>query len=224
MRRIICPPAAGVASALGFLVSPFTIELARTLPGRLGELAWEPVMERFEEMEGQAREMLRKGGADVADAVVERRVEMRYVGQGYEVSVPLPPGRLTADLERELRDAFNQLYRNQFGSSLDGAGVECVHWRLTASVPAPGADVRLSAVAAGHAEKGERRVFFPELGGYTSCPVFDRYRLAPGFHAGGPALIEERESTIVVGPGGSWEMDHLGNVIVHIGPEEETLR
>jgi N-methylhydantoinase A len=216
MRRIICPPAAGVASALGFLVSPFTIELGRTLPGRLGEFSWALVGERFEEMESQAREMLANSGADAAAAVVERRVEMRYVGQGYEVPVPLPAGSLSSRIEAELRSSFNQLYRAQFGTSLDDAGVECLHWRLTARVPAQVIDLTLRAEGGGHPQKGERRVFFPELDGYADCPVFDRYRLPGGWRGPGPALIEERESTIVIGPGASWEMDDLGNVVVHL--------
>src|SRR5205807_6782522 len=101
------------------------------------------------------------------------------------------------------------LYRAQFGTSLDGAGVECLHWRLTARVPAQVIDLSLRAEGGADPQKGERRVFFPELEGYAACPVFDRYHLPGGWRAAGPALIEERESTIVVGPGASLEMDDL---------------
>ena len=62
--------------------------------------------------------------------------------------------------------------------------------------------------------KGERRAFFPELDDYVVCPVYDRYQLVADRKAQGPALIEERESTIVIGPSATWHVDDLGNVLV----------
>ena len=152
--RIICPPAAGVASALGFLIAPFSIELAWTHLGRLGTLDWSPVVQRFKEMENQARQLLKKGGADLDAIEIERRVDMRYAGQGYEVPVPLPGGRLGDEISDELAAAFNRLYRGRFGTALESAGVECVHWRLTARVRAARVDLSFPAQQSGEARKG----------------------------------------------------------------------
>ena len=214
IRRIVCPPAAGVASSLGFLVSPFAIDLSRTHPGLLGEFDWAPVRERFQEMEAHARELLLKGGADVDAAVIERRVDMRYAGQGYEVPVPLLGREPGPAIEAELRGAFDRLYRSRFGTSLESAAVECVHWRLSARVPAAGVDLTFPGERGGDPDKGERLAFFPELDGYATCAVLDRYRLPAGSRGRRPALIEEEESTIVVGPGATWETDDLGNVLI----------
>ena len=214
IKRLICPPAAGVASALGFLVSPFSVDLAWTHLGRLGRVDWAPVVARLAEMEARAREMLKKGGADVSSADIEKRVDMRYVGQGYEVPVPLTQAELGPGIEAELRSSFNRLYRERFGTSLETAGVECVHWRLTARVESKQVSVTFPTSARGGALKSQRRTYFPELDDYVDCAVFDRYQLVADNDVKGPALIEERESTIVVGPSAVWRVDDLGNVLV----------
>ena len=66
------------------------------------------------------------------------------------------------------------------------------------------------------AARGRRQVYFPEVGDYAPSIAYDRYRLAPGTRGSGPALIEERESTIVIGPGATWEVDELANVIISL--------
>jgi N-methylhydantoinase A len=222
--RVICPPAAGVASALGFLISPFSIDLAWTHLGRLGSFDWAPVVQRFHEMENQARDLLKRGGADLEAIEIERRVDMRYAGQGYEVPVPLPTGILGDEISPDLREAFNRLYRSRFGTALESAGVECVHWRLTARVPVARVDLSFPGHESGDARKGERRAFFPESNEYLVCPVLDRYRLTVSSPAQGPALIEERESTIVVGPSATWQLDGFGNVQINFSNATNVAR
>ena len=100
ISRILYPPAAGVASALGFLVSPFVVDAVRTYPGRLGRLDWDAVAARFADMDAQVMALLRRADADVDRITMERRVDMRYAGQGYEVAVDLPPGQLGREWNR----------------------------------------------------------------------------------------------------------------------------
>jgi N-methylhydantoinase A len=214
IRRILCPPAAGVTSALGFLVSPFSIDLSRTYAGRLGELDWSQVRRRFDEMEEQARALLRRGGADSASVRFGRRVDMRYAGQGYEVPVVLPDGDLDVSLEPALRAAFGEAYERRFGTHLDDSPTEALHWRLSAAVTLESPDVFFPSPRAGGARKDDRRVYFPELDDYAPVAVYDRYRLAPGGRGDGPALLQERESTIVAGPSSRWEVDQLANVVI----------
>jgi N-methylhydantoinase A len=89
-----------------------------------------------------------------------------------------------------------------------------LHWRLDGTVALQAFDVSFPAQSAGEAKKGERSVYFPELDGYARGVVHDRYRLVPGAHGPGPALVEERESTIVVGPNADWEVDQLSNLVI----------
>ena len=217
--RILYPPAAGVASALGFLVSPFVVDSVRTLPGRLGRMDWSAVAARFADMESDAAALLRRAGAEPGRAVFERRVDMRYAGQGYEVPVPLPAGPLTAEIEGPMRRAFDAVYARRYGASLSAAQAEAVHWRLEARVPGADGDIAFAQPSRAAPDKAPRPAYFPDLGETSLAQVVDRYGLGPGAVVTGPALIEERESTIVVGPRGAAEVDGLGNVLVTIGRE-----
>ncbi len=214
IQRILCPPAAGVVSALGFLVSPFSIDLSRTQAGRLGELDWALVRARFAEMEAQARDLLQRGGAGSAGVRFARRVDMRYAGQGYEVPVELPERELGPEIEAELRAAFDTAYERRFGTHLDDSPAEALHWRLSAQVARDSVPVHFPPATPGEAQKGMRDVYFPELDAHVPTAVYDRYRLLPGSRGAGPSLIQERESTIVAGPSATWEVDELDNVVI----------
>jgi N-methylhydantoinase A len=214
ISRILYPPAAGVASALGFLVSPFVVDAVRTYPGRLGRLDWDAVAARFADMDAQVMALLRRADADVDRITMERRVDMRYAGQGYEVAVDLPPGQLGREMEAPLRRAFDAAYMRRYGTHLSTVDAEAVHWRLAARVLSEDIDIQFAVPADGDAAKPSRRAFFPELGDYACAAVVDRYRLAPGAMVRGPAFVEEGESTIVVGPSAAAEVDGLGNLLV----------
>jgi N-methylhydantoinase A len=217
IRVVVCPPAAGVASALGFLVSPFAVDLARTLPVRLGSVDWAGVEAVLAELAAEARELLARAGARVDDVVLERRVDMRYAGQGYEVPVALPDGPLGPHLEERLRADFDEGYRTRFGFQLTTAAVEGLHWHVAATVGGAEPLLEFAAGAGGDPVKGERHAYFPELSGRATATVYDRYALGAGVRVEGPALIEERESTIVVGPSGAAEVDELGNLRIQLG-------
>jgi N-methylhydantoinase A len=165
-------------------------------------------------MESHARDLLTRAGASVDRAVLERRVDMRYAGQGYTVPVTVPAGPLGPELDAPLRSAFNEAYERRFGSHLETAAAEALHWRLSVHVPLKAPAVHFGQASDGDPVKGKREAYFPEVGGFMACPVYDRYRLSSGRRIFGPALIEERESTIVVGPSASVEADELGNLLI----------
>jgi N-methylhydantoinase A len=211
--RVVYPPAAGVASALGFLVAPFGVDLVRTLPGPLAGTDWAGVRARFVEMEAEARDLLGRAGASLAALELERRVDVRYAGQGYAVEVAIPELELGPGLAAPLRTAFEVAYERRFGSHLASASAEALHWRLAARVPVEAGELAFARTEGGDPRKGEREAYFPESG-RVGAGVYDRYRLAPGARLDGPVLIEERESTVVVGPSGRVEADKLGNLVL----------
>jgi N-methylhydantoinase A len=215
--RTLFPPAAGVASSLGFLVAPLTVDLVRTLPAGLGSIDWQAVAARYREMEAQARTLLERAGADPASAVFVRRVDMRYSGQGYEVAVELPAGPLSSGVEPELRKAFDVEYRRRYGTFLEYAPAEALHWRLHAEIPAENIEVMFDAPGSGDALRGQRSVWFAELRAFAPTQIYDRYRLPPSVRITGPALIEEGESTIVIGPSAAAEVDRQSNIILTFG-------
>ncbi|WP_135470129.1 hydantoinase/oxoprolinase family protein [Crenalkalicoccus roseus] len=217
IRCVVVPLGAGVASALGFLVAPPATDLVRSLVGRLERLDWGRVGALFAEMAAEGRALLEEAGADPAAITLRPSAEMRHVGQGFEIPVPLPSlAPSGADLPA-IRESFFASYRARFGRTVEEVPIEALTWRLACA--APGRDIRLGAAGAtgpgSLAPRGHRPVTFEGHGALT-CPVLDRYALRPGMEFRGPALVEERESTCVVGPDTRVVVDAHLNLVLEL--------
>ncbi len=220
---MVCPLGAGVTSAVGFLAAPLAFDFVRTIPGSLGEMAWPPVIAALREMEEAGRAIL--GNTVPRDQLTFRRWgDMRYRLQGHEIRVPLPEGALGPGSEPAIRAAFEEAYAAIYGRTASGVPIDVVNWRVVAQGPRPtlhlpkapaGARAGGSGGAAG-ALKGRRRAWLPEADGFLEVPVMDRYRLAPGHAFEGPAIVEERESTVVIGPGARARVDDWLNLVVDL--------
>ena len=217
---VIFPLGAGVMSAVGFLVAPLSFDFVRTLPGVLDALDWGAVAGTVAEMEAEGRAIL--GRTIAADQIRFRRfADMRYRKQGYEIRVPIPDGLLDASRRDEIRRNFESAYRAIYGHTVRDAPVEAVSWRVVTQGPRP--SLRLPTSARGGrdaraARKGVRRVYVSDARGYAEVPVYDRYALGAGATLEGPAVIEERESTVVVGAVARIRVDDAANVIVEVPP------
>ncbi|MEA2512670.1 MAG: N-methylhydantoinase [Thermomicrobiales bacterium] len=218
--ELVVPLGAGVTSTVGFLVAPLAFDFVRSYVGRLDALDWDVVSERFGEMEREGFEILRSAGARDVDIVMTRTAELRYVGQGHQVSVSVPSGPLDDAAGPLLEARFEEVYRALYGRVATGNPVEAINWRLVASAPTPEVPLhrpaRPSTGQAPNPRKGARSAFLPESRSFESVPVYDRYALAAGATFEGPAIVEERESTVVVGPGAQVEIDDLLNLVVKL--------
>ena len=217
--RVIMPPGAGVMSALGMLVSPLSFEVIRF--GRLGldQLDRDAFAAQFESLRREASTVLIEAGVDAADIAVSCTLDMRYVGQGYEIEVPLPSGVEPRDAFGGLDGLYGETYERLFAIQFPDRRVEVVNWKVQATGPAPAAAQRVRVggfEARATVIKAERDAYFAEANGPVSCPVYDRYAMPAGARLVGPALIEERESTIVIGVGVSAHVDALLNVIADL--------
>ena len=216
---MIAPFGAGVMSAIGFLTAPLAFDYVRTWPARLDELDWQKANALLNEMEEEGRALLEASGVQAADIRHRREVDMRYVGQGHEIRVPLPPGQLDEASVPVITASFEEVYRRLYERLSPSVPLEVVNWRVTASGPVPRIHLNMPAAgdpAAQEIRKGSRQAYFPELGGFHMVPVYDRYRLLPGTHFSGPAIVEERESTVIVGPGSHCRIDEQWNLIVDL--------
>jgi N-methylhydantoinase A len=219
LRQIVCPLAAGVTSAFGFLVAPMAFDFVQTYLTTLPSIDFAHLHTIFDEMETRGRALLRQAGVPEDAMTVTRSADMRYRHQGFEINVPLPSGRLGADDLPRLQANFDEAYERMYKRLNPDVEVEVLNWRVIVSGPRPTIQlapaIGLQApVEAAH--KGDRPAYFPETSGYLSCPVYDRYRLAPGMMLHGPVIIEERESTVVVGPGARVEVDVYQNVVISL--------
>ncbi len=213
----IAPLGAGATSAFGFLCAPLSFDFVRSLYGRLDGLDWSGVNRALREMEEEGRDLLRASGVADGDVGVRRLCEMRYVGQGHEVTVELPDGSLGPDDEARLTELYRKEYRRLYRREGPDVALEAITWRLEVSAPTPG--IRLDneegiAGEPGKSQKGERKIYLPEEGGFLAVPVYDRYLLGPGASFEGPAVIEERESTVILGPEARSEIDEAHNLVV----------
>jgi N-methylhydantoinase A len=216
VREVIFPRGAGVASAIGMLVAPRSVEFTRSLIAPLDALDWEAIDRVLAELAARGRAVLMEGGIAADEIALELSADMRYAGQGFEITVPLDEAMLRRRDAAAIGDAFGRHYRERFARSLAGVAAELVSWRVRA-VAAPAVDeIRFGD---GEAQRGEplierRPAFFAERGGFVETPVYARARLAPGARIEGPALIEEAESTAVIGPAASVVVDPFGNLIM----------
>ena len=191
-REVYVPRGAGVLSAAGFLVAPLAFDLVRTRRALLAELDRAGAEALFAEMEAEGARVLRAAG--IEDVSHARSADLRYVGQGHELRVVVPPGGVGA-----LAEEFVRLYREVYGHEGPAVPVEALNWRVLSSGPRPELKLSPRGSPSGEPRKGEREAYFP--GGRRVVPVFDRYALEPGMQVDGPAILEERESTLVVPPG-----------------------
>ncbi|MFI5608872.1 hydantoinase/oxoprolinase family protein [Amycolatopsis sp. NPDC051903] len=195
---VVAPPAAGVLSALGFLTAPLAFDFVRSARAAVLDLSWADVDALFAEMEAEGAALLRESGVDGAGATHARVAEMRYAGQGYEIRVPVraTAGTWPDALIADFTDGYRSLYRR----SGPPVAVEVLNWRVVSSAPAPEVSLRLKESASGSWRGGTRPAYFPDAGGFVDTTVVDRYRLRPGDQVDGPAIVQERESTVVVPP------------------------
>ena len=217
--RILLPFGAGAMSAWGLLAAPLAFDFVRTARARLDGADWNALNRLFAEMEDEGRRLLERAGV-VADTVrVTRIAEMRYVGQGHEVEAPVPGGRLSSTSVPAITRAFEDSYRALYHRLPQGVPLEALNWRVTVSGPPPALVFGGAPGArrdAGDAIKSRRRAWFAETDGWVDTPVYDRYALGPGAAFEGPAIVEERESTAVLGPGASCRVDEGLTIVVEV--------
>jgi N-methylhydantoinase A len=198
------------------LMAPARIDRVASFIHTLDSVDWDAAMAVLAGLEQDALAIVAATGAKIECRVVRRLADMRYVGQGFEVTVALPETLNSV----AVRTAFEASYRALFGRTPPGAKVQLVTLRLslTAPVPAASSTLRLqaSAVGGGAALKGWRDMYFPDAGGTVQTAVYDRYALPPGARITGPAVFEENESTFVVGPRSSATILHDGSILTEM--------
>jgi N-methylhydantoinase A len=211
--RVIVPPAAGVGSAFGLMLAPIAFDYVRSFVSRIAALEREVVNKLYEEMEDEGRALVREAGIDDSEIRVVRTADMRYVGQGHEISVPVPLGELTEGSDA-LQAAFDASYKKLYGRLCEGVPVEAIHWRVTVSGPEPEICdvVSVGEVAGDQVSEGQRDVLFAN--DKYGTEVYKRHKLGKGVVLKGPAIVEEVESTTVLPPGWVLQVDDTGNLIL----------
>jgi len=219
LARIVVPTGAGVASAFGFLAAPILFSFVQGWVAPLATLDFPALRDLLGGMRREGTRMVAEAGVDPARATTRIQGAMRYAGQGFSVGVTLPEAAIATGDTSALRAAFEQEYLRLYGRHERAVPVECVSWRVVVSGPVPVLDLTATASAQGAAptaKRGERPAYFPAAGGFVATPVLDRAALRPGDRVEGPALIEERESTLVLPPQARAICDAALNLVVEL--------
>jgi N-methylhydantoinase A len=207
IARLVVPAGAGVASAFGFLAAPISFALLRGQVAPLASLDLASLGAMLSAMEAEGRALVAAAGVEAASTTI--RAAMRYAGQGFGVEAAI------ATLDRDaIRAAFEAEYGRLYGRIEATLPVECVGWRVTVSGPTPVLDPAGGTTPGAVAFKGTRPAWFD--GGFVETAVHDRAALRPGETVLGPALIEERESTLVLPPGARARCDAARNLVVEL--------
>ena len=222
VTQVIVPLAAGVTSAIGALTAPLSFEVVRSLPARLSDTDWGAVNGVYEEMERRGVEFLRAAGVAEQDVELVRSADMRLSGQIHEINVPVGQGEMGAENVAGIESDFHQTYDELYSRRNLNIPVEVQNWRLLARGPQPNVRLREEAPGegadAGQAIKATRKAYFDATTGYVDCPVYDRYLLESGSEIDGPAIVEERESTVLLAPQDRAVVDRWLNLVIDVGP------
>jgi N-methylhydantoinase A len=214
---LLAPLGAGVTSTVGFLAAPLAFDFVRSWRGQLHTLDWAHANALLADMEAEGQSLLEASGLPASAITHRRQADMRYVGQGHEIRVPLPIGQLDETHRPTLLAAFERVYRERYERLGPPVPVEVINWRVLSSGPRPDLRLQVQQHSRGDAQaaiKGQRPAYFPEANGFVATTIYDRYRLAPGACFAGPAIVEERESTVMVGPRARCWVDEQHNLVV----------
>jgi N-methylhydantoinase A len=216
IRHVLVPSGAGVGSAIGFLRAPVGYEVVRSLYQRFSTFDVAAVNALLADMEAEAAAVVAQGSFGAS--VMQRRIAyMRYVGQGHEIPVPLPPRPLDEDDVPRIRAAYDAEYTKSYDRPVPGSDVEIMSYAvLVATVPDDEPAMPIS---------GEEAAFAPDAtvartqlvrdtttGEVSPWSVFDRTALSPGITINGPAVIAEDETSTLVSPGWRATLNGLGYI------------
>jgi N-methylhydantoinase A len=217
-ETMLCPAGAGATSAFGLMMAEPLFDLSRTRLMRLGEFDARAVSDVFQEMLREGENLLASTHLD-GDWMFERSVDVRFVGQGHELTISLGVDQGREVEEADIRERFLTTYRSTYGHAHEFDPIEATTWRLRARCvqsTLPLARVEKLSGSTNRAMRGTRKTYFPECGGFVETSIYSRYRLGAGDTVEGPAIVEERESTLVLLPGDVGRVDEYGNLIVAI--------
>jgi len=216
--RLLVPPNAGVGSALGFFTAPRSFDLIRSHKVTLTASDFNEIEKMLKELEEEAAKILKKQASE-KDIRFERSLDMRFVGQGSETNVLISGRDFTKMRKEEVRRRFDEVYEKLYGRTYPDSEVEFINFKVRASLPErliQFPTLNQTGKSLKKALKGNRKAYSPLARDFISYTVYDRYQLFPKAMFKGPAIIEEKESTLIVGEDGSVSVDDFGFLWINL--------
>jgi N-methylhydantoinase A len=216
--RVVVPRTAGVLSALGLLISDVLYDFSTSKVRSWPEVDPETLAEPFAEFRSRGRDRLAAESQTGEDAVFERSADLRYAGQSFELTVPVPEGEIDEATLDAIVERFHDKHRKRYGHAYEDEPVELVTLRLRARGVVETPDLRPEPVD-GSVDDAIRETRDVVYDGRTHATrIYDRGSLPTGASFDGPAVVEGRESTVVVHPEQEASVDEYGTLLVEVNP------
>ena len=214
INKMISPSNAGVASAIGMIASPNAFELVQADMQNLDDLNFMKLQRKFDSLKKEGEKTLLKTGTKLNKIKISNSLLMRYIGQGYEIEVPINNKCLDSNDIKNIRIEFERVYKDLFGR-IEKMPLEIISLRTIATSMSSQPIIKQDRIGSSILQKKSknRKVYF---GGktYLNTPVFQRNNLPKKFKKSGPLVIEERESTLIIPPHFNLKMDVTGNLLI----------
>ena len=214
--RVLIPRTAGVLSALGLLISDILYDYSTSRVRSWAAVDPQSLQQTFNEFVAEGREQLENENLEQSQMQFERLVDLRYAGQSFELSVPVPDGAIDLTTKSTLRERFHAKHRQRYGHAYTDEPVELVTLRTRARGIVETPDLRHETATSDveDAVVEQRPVQFN--GQVYDTRVYQRERLPVAADFAGPAIVEGAESTAVVRPSQSVRVDEYGSLIVEV--------
>jgi N-methylhydantoinase A len=223
---ILVPPLAGVGSALGFFTAPVAFDMSRSHRVVIEEADFNAIETLFNELESESAKTLEGDQKQKGDKILfQRTLLMRFVGQGAEIDLAVSNQDFNDFSKQEIRSMFHEEYKRLYGRTSKGSPIEFVTFKIRASLPKK--PFSISKLTNKNIDiqtciKGQRKAFSVIKKEYIPFTVYDRSKLFANAAFSGPAIIEERESTIVIGEDTNARVDDFGFIWIKIDPKNES--
>jgi N-methylhydantoinase A len=214
---VVVPLNPGITSALGLLMTDLRHDYVVTYICRVDRIDLDKVNGLYRDFAAQGRSLLSQEGAKEKDMLASKFMDMRYVGQSYELTIPVPAKEIDVKDMEEIAALFHKEHERAYGHCAPEEPVEVANLKLSATgfIPKPKLkELKRGEINPEAALLSRRNVYFSETGGFVECSIYDRYRLTWGNVIKSPAIVEDKDATTVIHPGYQAEVDKYGNLIL----------
>lgn len=226
--HVIVPPHPGIAAAMGLVATDMVYEYAATTYQRLSKLDAAALQARFEELEGQAARQLEEDDIPIDRVIVQRIVDARYLGQGYELRVDVASGAIDETWVEKLASDFHDIHEREYSRRFEESDIEIPNIRVrgigvmpTLSTP----EVEAGGESADAALRHEGEAWFLVDGALEQVTTryYDREALKAGNRLSGPAIVNQYDTTTVIPPGVDGTVDRYGNIVIEAGASAQAM-
>ncbi|WP_158735925.1 hydantoinase/oxoprolinase family protein [Alteribacillus sp. YIM 98480] len=219
IKKVLVPDSPGILCAVGLLASDLRMDFVKTERLKAAPQNLSLIDEKLNELITEAKEWLLEEGVPMEQQMIDCKIDIRYVGQNYELSIPIKGALKTEENLKVLQQAFHSEHEKAYGYANEREEVECINYRVIGRGATSKINLRsheAGSTDASHAVLGVRNVYFDEVDAFINTKVYQRKKLKPNNIIEGPAIVEQMDSTTVIPPHSKAQVDLYKNIIINL--------